>query len=312
MKRKIMKTGILLGVCLCMTACKKESESVVLQVEEIKLEKTETAPAEEEAKSGEETEVSPADILDGQEVQGSIRVGTTGIPYSELLTQAKILLAKEGWDLDVITYEDPALLNQDVLDQTLDAHLFAHETYLESYNDVQGTELMTITPVIYEKYGIYSKSNDDLTNYTEGAAVGIPAEETGQAKALSFLRDLGYLSLKEGIGLTASVEDIIEDTYDIRFTEYTQDTVSKCLEECDYLIMGGDQAILAGLEPHKDTLAEETPQMESAKLLAAFLVTTPENAESEKIRMLEEALCSETIKQYVKEYYKEAYSTFAE
>lgn len=303
MKRKGIKTGVLPGICACtfvcmiacMTACsparETESKNALMRVEEIALE--------------EEPDALP-------EAQGSITVGTVGIPYSELLTQAKILLAKDGWELNVVVYDDLTLLNQDLLNQTLDAHLFAHETYLESYNDVQQTNLIAVTPVIYEKCGIYSKSNDDLTKYTDGITVGIPAEETQQAKVLSFLWDMGYLTLKEGLGLTASTEDITEDAYHVTFMEYTQDTAKACFEQCDYCIMGANQAILAGLEPHKDMLAGETGQMESAKLLAAYLVTTPENAESEKIRVLEEVLDSETIKQYVKDHYKEAYATFAE
>lgn len=307
MKRKGIKTGVLPGICecalacmilciiACMTACsparETESENALMRVEEIALEE------------------EPDALSD---TQGSITVGTVGIPYSELLTQAKILLAKDGWELNVVTYDDLTLLNQDLLNRTLDAHLFAHETYLESYNDVQETNLIAVTPVIYEKYGIYSRLNVDLTKYANGITVGIPAEETQQAKALSFLRDMGYLTLKEGLGLTVSTEDIAEDVYNVVFVEYTQDTAEECLKQCDYCVMGGNQAILAGLEPHKDMLAEETAQMESAKLLAAYLVTTPENAESEKIRVLEEVLGSETIKQYVKDYYKEAYATFAE
>lgn len=301
-----MLPGICAFICMivcvtaCMTACspakETESENALIQVEEI---------AVEEIALEEEPDALP-------DAQGSITVGTVGIPYSELLTQAKILLAKDGWELNVVTYDDLTLLNQDLLNRTLDVHLFAHETYLESYNDVQETNLIAVTPVIYEKYGIYSRLNDDLIKYTDGITVGIPAEETHQAKALSFLRDMGYLTLKEGLGLTVSTEDITEDAYHVTFVEYTQDTAKACLEQCDYCVMGANQAILAGLEPHKDMLAEETGQMESAKLLAACLVTIPENAESEKIRVLEAVLGSETIELYVKDHYKEAYATFAE
>ena len=242
--------------------------------------------------------------------KGTITVGTIGAPYDELLVQAKIMLAKEGWDLQIKEYVDYSLINQDVLNGTIDAHIFAHQTYLDSYNDVNGTELTPVAPVCYEKYGIYSLLNEDLTNIQTGSTLGIPAEDTKKAKTLLFLEELGYITLKEGVGLTAILEDIMENPHNIQFVDYTKETAVEVLNQVEYCVMGADQAILAGLEPHKVVLKEETPQMNSAKAMAALLVTTSENVENEKLLILVDALQSEMMQKYVEDTYKQAIGLF--
>ena len=242
--------------------------------------------------------------------KGTITIGTIGTPYTELLTQAKILLAKEGWDVRIETYTDYNKMNQDLVSGTLDAHLFAHQSYIDSYNDVNGTELIAAASICYEKYGIYSKSNEDLTKIQSNAVVGIPKDDVRKARALLFLEDLGYLTLKEGVGITAILEDIMDNPKNIQFVEYTQDTVSEVLATADYCVMGADQAILAGFEPEKEVLKEETPQSESAKAMAALLVTTTDRVDDERFVLLESAVKSEAVQEYMEDTYKGAWGLF--
>lgn len=260
---------------------------------------------EKETLSGEAAEEI---VVEGN--NGIIYVGTTGSPYSELLTQARIQLAKKGWDLQVETYSDYNKINQDVLGGKLDAHLFAHQTYIDSYNDVNGTELVPAATICFEKHGIYSLLNEELTNLASGAKIAIPEDDTRKAKALLFLQSAGYITLKENVGLTAIMEDITENPKNIEFVTYTMDNVKDILKTADYCIMGADTAILAGLEPKKEVLKEETAASDSARAMAALLVTTQEKVESEQMRLLEQALKSDETKKYVEDTYKGALGLF--
>ncbi len=305
---KYMKILIISMILILLPGCADNKENEALMADSIILEETQIAIESGQQGSNisesEEVEI----VVEGN--KGTITIGTIGTPYDELLTQAKIILAKEGWDVQIKTYTDHKLMNQDVLAGTIDAHLFSHQTYLDSYNDVNGTTLMAVAPICYEKYGIYSLLNDDLTKITTGVAVGIPQEDTQKARTLLFLEDLGYITLKEGVGLTAILEDIVENKYNLQFVEYTEETAKKVLQDTDYCIMGADQAILCDLEPHKDVLKEETPQMNSANSMAALLVTTAENVENEKLLILKEALLSETMQKYAEDTYKGALGLF--
>ena len=279
------------------------------------IETTGIADDSEENVSEENTVESISDSVFEQEVivegnEGLIRIGTIGTPYSELLMQAKIQLAKKGWDLQFETYSDYKKINEDVLNGNLDAHLFAHQTYIDSYNDVNGTELTKMAEVCYEKYGIYSKLNKDLTNIKTSVVFGVPEESTAQAKALLYLQEAGYITLAENVGLTAIVDDVTDNPKNLVFVTYTKDTVKNVLETADYCVMGADQAILAGLEPHKEVLMEEKSSDESAKALAALLVTTADQVETEGLKVLLDILKSEEMKEYVEDTYKGALGLF--
>ena len=307
MKGKYTKIFIISMILMLLSGCTDNKENEALMADSVIIEETQIAIESGQQGSniseGEELEI----VVEGN--KGTITIGTIGAPYDELLTQAKIILAKEGWDVQIKTYTDHKLMNHDVLAGTIDAHLFSHQTYLDSYNDVNGTTLTSVAPICYEKYGVYSTLNDDLTKIST-VVVGIPQEDTKKARTLLFLEDLGYITLKEGVGLTAILEDIVENKYNLQFVEYTEETAKKVLQDMDYCIMGADQAILCDLEPHKDVLKEETPQMNSANSMAALLVTTEENVENEKLLILKDALLSETMQKYVEDTYKGALGLF--
>lgn len=320
MKRKYANLLTILMALLLLSSCADKNETQDLQVDAITIEETqiyvENARIEEE-KITQEKQEQEESIPEKEQIEmivegnkGTITIGTIGAPYNELLTQAKIMLAKEGWDLQIKEYVDYTQINQDVLNGTIDAHIFAHQTYLDSYNDVNGTALTSVAPVCYEKYGIYSVLNEDLTKMAAEVTIGIPAEDTKKAKALLFLEELGYITLKEGVGLTAILEDIVENPHNIQFVEYTQEMAAEVLNQTQYCVMGADQAILVGLEPHKVVLKEETSWMNSAKSMAALLVTTSENVENEKLLVLMDVLKSETIQKYVNDTYKQAVGLF--
>lgn len=316
MKKKVW-VWIALIISLLISGCADAEVSEAVVVEELPIEK---------GNNDEKIEGSEGSIQDYEEVlveekepyedleieingnKGTIVVGTTGAPFTELLTQAKIQLASDGWDLQIHKYEDYQKLNEDVLNGTLDAHMFAHQTYLDSYNDVNLTNLTSVDAICYEVYGVYSKINQDLTRGLNGAVVGIPADDTSKARALLYMQDLGWIVLKENVGMTAILEDIVENNKNLEFVEYTQDTLEQIVTDADYCILGADQAIIAGFTIKEERLAYETNVSESSKIFSTHLVTKEENIAGEKMQVLVNALKSKDTKAYIEETYKGAYA----
>lgn len=309
-RRNWILTVLIIGFLA--VGCGNTDSGEVAVVEEI--------PIEQEAEnvqegSAESTAIAEAESAEEPEVEvngekGTITIGTTGAPFTELLTQAKIQLAKSGWDLQIEKYEDYQKMNEDVLNGTLDAHLFAHQTYIDSYNNMNGTNLTAVDKVSYEVYGVYSEVNQDLTKILTKSKIGIPADDTRKARALLFMQDMGWIVLKENVGMTAIVEDIAENTKELQFVEYTPETIPQVMAETDYCIIGADMAIAAGLDVEEAVLKSEKSWHDSAKIFASLLVSTEENVESEKLSVLKQALKSDTTKEYVEETYKGALALF--
>ena len=124
------------------------------------------------------------------------------------------------------------------------------------------------------------------------------------------LQDLGYLTLKDGAGLTATLEDITDNPKNIRFLEYAQDTLTDVLQTADYCVVGSDFAILAGLDPKKDVLSEMNAQTKSADAIMIQLVTTEDKADSDAVRLLEKTLKSDEVCRFIEDTYKGALGTW--
>lgn len=308
--RKRIWTSALFVLLLFMTGCADAGSGQTAMVEELPIEQENTSPSGSSEIYEQEKEPYEAVEVEVNGEKGTITVGTTGAPYTELLTQAKIQLAKDGWDVQVKKYDDYQKINEDVINGTLDAHLFAHQTYIDSFNDVNGTNLVAVDRISYEVYGIYSKVNQDLTKVSSGAAIGIPQDATRKARALLFMQDIGWITLKEEVGITAILDDIIENPKNLQFKEYTQDTLLQVMGETDYCIIGADMAIVAGFDAEEGVLKKETDSCDSAKAFVSLLITVEERAQEEKIKVLTAALKSAETKAYAEETYKGALAFF--
>lgn len=314
MKKRYLVQAVLIS-CLLIAGCSVAQEENTVSVREIPIEAD--YENKENAESTNMQQESLPLILEPESTvfedievevngnKGSLLVGTTGAPFTELLTQAKLQLAKDGCDLQIKYYDDIKKMNEDVLNAVLDAHLFAHHTYVESYNEVNKADLVCVAPICYEVYGVYSKLNEDLTNIS-GAMIALPAEAEKKARALLFMQDLGWITLKADAGMTALIEDIEINDKNLQFAEYTQETLAGTMDESDYCIIGADTAIVNGLSVEDDAIRTETKNDASAGLYATLLVTGQEKAEDSGIRILADALASDTMKEYVSDTYKGA------
>jgi D-methionine transport system substrate-binding protein len=120
------------------------------------------------------------------------------------------------------------------------------------------------------------------------------------------MQDLGWITLAENVGMTAIMEDIEVNDKNLQFTEYTQDTLSDVMKECDYCIAGADTAIINGLDVEDDAIRTETKNSASAGVYATLLVATQDKAEDVKLKTLADVLASDAMKEYVSDTYKGA------
>ena len=75
------------------------------------------------------TDTAAAETTDGKlEV---LKVGASSTPHAEILEQVKDTLAAEGYDLQIVVYDDYVLPNQSLADGSLDANYFQHTPYLD-------------------------------------------------------------------------------------------------------------------------------------------------------------------------------------
>ena len=239
----------------------------------------------------------------------TITVGASSTPHAEILEQVKDDLAAEGYTLNIRVFDDYILPNTATEDGEIDANYFQHTPYLNDFNQNNGTHLVSVVAVHYEPFGTYAgkvKSIAALTDGSnDGAKIAVPNDDTNEARALQLLAAQGLIKLKDGVGLSATKLDIVENPHKFDIVEMQAALLPGVLDDVAVAVINGNYAISGGLKA-SDAIAIEDSKSEAAKTYANILVVKDGNQNSEAIQALAKALTSEKVKKFIEKTYDNA------
>ena len=244
--------------------------------------------------------------------KGTIKVAASATPHAEILEEAKPILEKEGWDLEVTVFDDYVQPNLVVESGDFDANYFQHIPYLDNFNEEQGTHLVNAGGIHYEPFGIYPGTKKTLDDLEDGDTIAVPNDTTNEARALLLLQDNGVIALKDGAGLEATVKDIEENPKNIQIEELEAAQVSRVKDEVAFVVLNGNYALQAGYSVSKDSIAHETSDSEAAKTYVNIIAVKEGNEDNEAVKALVDVLKSDEIKDYINETYDGAVVPFKE
>ena len=244
--------------------------------------------------------------------KGTIKVAASATPHAEILEEAKPILEKEGWDLEVTVFDDYVQPNLVVESGDFDANYFQHIPYLDNFNEEQGTHLVNAGGIHYEPFGIYPGTKKTLDDLEDGDTIAVPNDTTNEARALLLLQDNGVITLKDGAGLEATVKDIEENTKNIQIEELEAAQVSRVKDEVAFVVLNGNYALQAGYSVSKDSIAHETSDSEAAKTYVNVIAVKEGNEDNKAVKALVDVLKSDEIKDYINETYDGAVVPFEE
>ena len=237
------------------------------------------------------------------ETDTTITVAATSVPHAEILNNVVAgLLADEGYTLEVTEFEDYVQPNTVVEDGQLDANYFQHINYLDSFNEENGTHLVSVGYVHYEPFGLYAGKSDSLADVADGAQIAVPDDTTNEARALLLLEQEGLITLADGAGVTATKNDIVDNPHNLDIVEAEAANVSHILADVDFGVINGNYALEAGLNI-ADALAIESTEGEAAQQYGNILVVEEGNEDLPKIQALYAALTSDEVRNYIDSTY---------
>lgn len=242
----------------------------------------------------------------------SVKVAASATPHAEILEEAKGLLEAEGYELEVTVFNDYVQPNEVVESGDFDANYFQHIPYLESFNEEKGTHLVNAGGIHYEPFGIYPGTKKSLDELAEGDAIAVPNDTTNEARALLLLQDNGVITLKEGAGLNATVNDIEENVKNVEIVELEAAQVSRVVDEVAFVVLNGNYALEGGYSVKSDAIAYEKSDSEAAKTYVNVIAVKEGNEENEGIHALVKVLKSDDIKKFIDEKYDGAVIAFEE
>lgn len=143
--------------------------------------------------------------------------------------------------------------------------------------------------------GCGSKEDGSIT-------IAVPNDTTNEARALLLLEEKGYIKLKDGADIKATVKDIAENPYNIKFKEVEAAQLPNTLKDVDYAVINSNYAISADLNPVKDSLAIE----DSASAYSNILAVKEGNENTDAVKALKAALESKKVADFIADKYSGA------
>ncbi len=148
------------------------------------------------------------------------------------------------------------------------------------------------------------ESKKSLDEVADGDAIAVPNDTTNEARALLLLQQEGLIKLKDGAGITATVNDIAENPHNLKIVEIEAAQVSKQLPDVAYAVINGNYAMQAGLSVEKDALAVESADGDAIQQYVNIIAVKEGNESLPKIKALTDVLHSDEIKQFINDTYK--------
>ena len=231
----------------------------------------------------------------------TITVAASPTPHAEILKAVADVLNEEGWTLKIVEYADYVVPNNVVEDGEMDANYFQHQPYLDTFNAENGTHLVSVLAIHCEPFGIYPGTKTAVADLSEGDKIAIPNDGSNRARALLLLEAQGLITMTEGVGMQATVLDIIDNPLNLEIVEMEAAQIANVRDSVALALINGNYAMQAGLFVGTDAIAAEDAEI--AKNYENILVVKEGNENNAKIQALVAAFKSDAVKNYINETY---------
>ena len=304
MRKKFIALGITFALIGAAVGCGSKDSAENTEATSEQAASSEQQDPDKEVQETENVAASDSST-DGDAYTGdpvTIKVGANITPHSEILEQAKPILAEQGITLEVVQLEDSITPNTGVIEGSLDANYFQHVPYLEQFNEENGSDLVSIGAIHYEPFGVYAGKTKDLKELPDGAVVAVPNNVTNEARALLLLAQEGIITLKDDAGINATVADITDNPKNIEFKELAPEQLVQALPDVEVAVINGNYAIEGGLSV-KDALAVEANDGLAAQTYGNIIATSPAKQDDAALKALVNVLQSKEISDYINSTY---------
>ncbi len=225
---------------------------------------------------------------------GTIKVGALQTPAGDILNHiAEGAAAEVGLTIEFVPFTDYNTPNTALADGSIDANLFQNSTFLATFNEATGSDLVSVGEAYLPSAAFYSDKVDSLDDLEDGATIAIPNDPTNEGRALQLLADEGLIEVEEGV---VDLTGITDNPRGFTFTEIENATLPQALPDVDAAFVTISFALPAGLTGDQAILLEG----ESSPYYNV-LATRPELADDPRIVALYELLTSQEVADFENE-----------
>lgn len=227
-----------------------------------------------------------------------IVVGCNLVPGEALLNEIKPLIEKEGYELEIKVFNDYVLPNTALNDGELDANLFQHKPFLDKTNEEKGYDLVAVEALYGCPITLYSEKRDSLEALQDGDTIALTNDPSNESRSLRLLEKAGLIKLKEGELVTP--KDITENPKNLKFVEAEASLLPSILKDVEAAFINTNYAVAAGLNANEKGILIAQLDDKYANIIAS----RSGDEESEKIKVLKNALTSDEARDFINKEYQ--------
>lgn len=234
---------------------------------------------------------------------GVLTVGVTAGPHEEIFELVKEKAAEDGLEIEIVVFNDYVTPNTALAEGELDLNSIQTGPYLETVIEDTGYELTKGFENITIPMGIYSEQYDTVDELQEGDTIAVPNTPSQEGRALLVLERAGVITLPEGLGIAATVDDIEENPLNLNFI--TGDPAQFIAQLPDVAAAGINSNYILDAELSAEELAIAMEDPEDTTWVN-WVVSRTEDAEDPVITQLEEYYKTDEVKTFIEETFKGA------
>ncbi|KQU78565.1 MULTISPECIES: MetQ/NlpA family ABC transporter substrate-binding protein [unclassified Rhizobacter] len=227
--------------------------------------------------------------------QETIRIAVTAGPHAQIAEVAKKVAERDGLKLQIVEFNDYIQPNAALDAGDVQANSYQHLPFLQSQIQARGYRISAVGNTVTFPMGFYSKKYKSLAELPQGAKVGIQNDPSNSGRALALLQKYGVIKLKPTAGISATVQDVVENPKKLQIVQIEAAQLPRSLDDLDASAINTNYAVQARLVPTRDAIAIEDPKNPYANLLAV----RTEDKDKPWVAKLVKAFQSPEVKQLV-------------
>lgn len=234
--------------------------------------------------------------------ENTIIIGTMYQPGEPILNFVKDKFEDKGYQLKIQLFTSFSLPNDALAEGSIDANLFQHEPFLNTYNTAQNQNLKSVLAYYDCVYGGYTKKNiNSVDEIPDGSQVTVASDASNLSRCLYILEAAGLIRLQDNIEI-AMLENIVSNPKNLKIVPVSTELIAQTLDdENTYLgIVNATYAITAGLSKDQLICMEEDPKHINANILAV----RSEDVDKKWVKDLIEVLIDEETIQFINDTFK--------
>lgn len=229
-----------------------------------------------------------------------VKIGATAGPHAEVVEAVAKEAAKQGIKIKVVEFSDYITPDKALADGDIDLASYQHKPFLDNFNSQNGTDLVSIGNTILMRMGIYSNKVKDVKDLPDGAVVAVPNDPTNEGRGLALLQKAGVIKLKDGVGLKATPDDVVDNPKHLQFREIEAAQLPRSLDDVDAAVITMNYVMSAGLNVKEQGIFLE-PKDEP--LAVMILAARAKDKDNETYKKIADIFHSDAVKQFIVEKY---------